>query len=166
MRADVRMAKIGVIWFGVACIAGCATIIEGRDQRVAINTSPSGADCAVERSGELIAKAAPTPESVVIRKSFKPIRITCEKPGFHMRSEIVEPDSAGWSIGNIVFGLIGAPIGLLIDSSSGALNKYDANITMALWPVQQPDDASQPRQDQLRAAPSPAFPPPTNDSVH
>lgn len=170
MRPGDRRSKIGVRGMravpqamalaGLAVLAGCATIVEGPDQRVAINTSPSGAQCAIERNGELIATAAPTPHSVVIRKTSQPIQITCEKPGFQTRSEIVEPDAAGWSIGNIVFGLIGAPIGLLIDSTTGALNKYDANITMALWP----SDEAAPPLSSPQNPPRSALPPPPASS--
>lgn len=86
-------------------VSACSSIVEGTSQEIAISTSPSGADCALEREGITIARVNPTP---------------------------------GATFGNII---LGGGVGWIIDSASGADNKYTSPVNIPLVPLNQPAPA-------------------------
>ena len=110
-------------------LTACSSIIEGTSQEIVINANPSGADCALEREGIVIAHVNPTPGAATIKKTKHDILIRCHKDGFEEATYFNKSGAAGATFGNIV---LGGGIGWAVDSAAGADNKYDSpvNITM------------------------------------
>jgi hypothetical protein len=118
------------ILLAAASLEGCSSIIEGTSQEILVNTNPSGANCALERQGNVIGRVEQTPGGVTIKKTKYDITVRCNKAGFQETTYLNHSGAAGATFGNIV---AGGGIGWAIDSASGADNKYDGvvNLTMA-----------------------------------
>jgi hypothetical protein len=116
-------------------LGGCATIIEGSSQQILVSTDPSGAECGLYREGVRIGTISSTPGSVLIKKTKQDIAMLCIKPGYEKASLVNRADVAGWAAGNILFGLLGGGIGIIVDAASGSGNKYDGAVKIALTPA-------------------------------
>jgi len=144
---------------GLALLSGttaCSSIVEGRSQEIAINTTPAGASCALlwledvevprtdgsESDSKVaerqIASVAETPGTVLIRKTKYDIRIECAKSGFHKSVYHNKSDASAATLGNII---IGGGIGWAIDSATGADNKYTTPVTIPMISVSEPAPA-------------------------
>lgn len=121
-------------------LTGCASIIDGTTQQITVNTSPSGAQCALFRENERIGTIPVTPGSVLIKKTKHDITIQCVKTGYDIATYLNHSGMTATSFGNIV---LSGGIGVIVDSASGADNKYtpDVNITLPLLPAGTPDKA-------------------------
>jgi len=71
---------------------------------------------------------------VTVTKSKEPITVHCNKEGYYESDQVCNSGANGWVAGNIIWGLIGAPIGVITDVSSGAVNDYDDTVTVVLLP--------------------------------
>ena len=118
----------------VACaLGGCATAIDGTTQDIAVNTAPQGAACVLTRDGKTIGSIAATPGAVHVEKSKYDITIRCTKAGFDEAVTVDKSGTAAASAGSFVAdvliteGALGA-----VDSISGADNKYDTQVDIAL----------------------------------
>ncbi len=122
---------------GLALVAtgACSTVIEGTDQPIMVTTEPQGASCILWRNGQRVGAVGQTPGTTVISKSKNDITVKCTETGYLETKEIVSSGGSGWSFGNILFGLLGGGIGLIVDSASGAMNKYPDNIHVNLVPA-------------------------------
>ncbi len=109
--------------------SACASIIDGTSQTLTINTTPEGADCALNREGRTIGRIEPTPGSVVVEKTKHDIFVECNKQGYHTAKFINESGTAGATWGNIAAGGL---IGWGVDSASGADNKYTEIMNISL----------------------------------
>lgn len=119
-------------------VSACSSIVEGTSQEIAISTSPSGADCALEREGITIARVNPTPGAALVEKTKHDITIKCQKADFHESVYFNKSDVAGATFGNII---LGGGVGWIIDSASGADNKYTSPVNIPLVPLNQPAPA-------------------------
>jgi len=70
-----------------ACLAGCATIVQGTSQNIAVATSPPGSYCTFHRDGQTIATLMQTPGEVNVDKSKDDILLTCAAPGYQPESQ-------------------------------------------------------------------------------
>jgi hypothetical protein len=116
---------------GAGSLSACASIVEGSSQNVAINTTPTGCQCKVEREGELLATVPLTPASVHIDKSKNDIMVTCSKDGYETAMLMYSPEFVGTTFGNI---LLGGGIGAIVDAGTGANYIYPSQITLSLTP--------------------------------
>lgn len=96
---------------------GCATIVSGRTQRVPVITNPTGAIVTVGIQKQL------SPSTFILDKSQDYV-IRVEKEGYETLEIPLRKTISGWVFGNILFGLIGGPIGIVIDISSGSATKF------------------------------------------
>ncbi len=113
-------------------LGGCASITKGTTQTVAINSTPQGANCVLNREGDgTIGTVALTPGNVQISKSSKNIQVTCDKAGYQPSTAVMNSELEVMSAGNLIFGGI---VGIAIDAGTGAMNKYDGAITVPLIP--------------------------------
>lgn len=123
----------GIIVVGAAALAlslgGCATVVEGTSQSVAIATQPPGASCTVSREGVQLSAVISTPGSVKVDKSRKDITVTCSKEGYQTTSVNYSSSFNGMTFGNII---LGGAVGAVVDASTGANYNYPKDITMAL----------------------------------
>jgi hypothetical protein len=121
----------GLLVIAALLSSGCAAIVKGSTQDLTINTDPTGANCDLSRSGIVIATVNPTPGLVQIKKDKNDIEVKCKKSGYAETSGNIPSNFEGWTVGNI---LIGGFIGIAIDYSSGALNKYEPELLVKLTP--------------------------------
>jgi hypothetical protein len=110
-------------------MTACSSIVDGASQEIMINTNPAGADCSLNREGNVIARVNPTPAAATIKKTKQDIKIVCNKSGYQESTYLNHSGSAGATFGNIV---LGGGIGWAIDSASGADNKYDSPVNITL----------------------------------
>ena len=109
----------------------CATIVDGTSQEITVSTVPTGAACDLKREGATLAAIPVIPGTITVSKSQNSITVTCTKEEHLDASEILSATFGGTTIGNI---LLGGVIGVLIDASSGANNKYPSSVSLALPP--------------------------------
>ncbi len=123
------MKKI-ILLAAVLATSACSSIVEGTSQELIINTTPEGADCALQREGQVIGRVNPTPGGITVKKSKHDITVVCTKKGYEKATFFNKSDVAGATVGNI---LLGGGIGWAIDSANGADNKYTTpmNIPMS-----------------------------------
>jgi hypothetical protein len=139
----------------VACsllASGCASIFEGTTQQISVNTTPAGARCTFWRNGTLVADIAVTPGATRIRKSKDDLFIVCDKPGYASASYLNRSGLAMATWANILT----AGLAWAYDSSRGADNKYESEVSVALAPA--PTFVEPPRSP--APEPEPAPPPP------
>ncbi len=127
------MKRFVLVFLCATNLSACASIIEGTSQEIMVNTNPTGADCALEREGSVIARVNPTPAATTIKKTKHDITIRCNKAGYQEASFLNNSGSAGATFGNIV---AGGGVGWAIDSAAGADNKYETPVNITLIPVQ------------------------------
>ena len=123
-------------WRVLGCLAaglvasGCASTLEGTTQTITLMTNPPGATCKLLREGQAIASVT-TPGGTVVKKTKHDIRVECEKEGYETSTDMLKSGIEGATWGNII---LGGGIGWLIDSASGADNRYPDNLTVTLNP--------------------------------
>lgn len=108
-------------------LSGCATIMEGHTQDINVNVTPDNADCFASRGGHPIGQYSPRTHILTVSKSRNDMVVTCSAPGYKTKSVTFESGASAWG----VVGAMTLDLGI-IDYSTGALNKYDATITIVL----------------------------------
>jgi len=111
---------------------GCAAIIEGTSQDIAIGTIPAGARCELQRDGAVIGIIDPTPGRVTVEKNKQNIFVNCSKEGYQDTGKGNESDIAAATFANLI---LGGVIGLGVDAFTGAINKYDSQMSIQLVPA-------------------------------
>jgi hypothetical protein len=114
-------------------LPGCASIVTGTNQTMALASEPAGATCKLERGGETIGYVNQTPSTASFSKSSKSIVVSCTEEAKSLRGvSTVEPGIQPWFFGNL---LLGGIIGVIVDASSGAVSEYPSSTTVVLSPV-------------------------------
>ena len=163
-----------IVSLALLSTTGCASLFSGTRQEIAVSSTPEQATCSLSRDGAVIATVSSTPGLTYIEKGARDIFVACDKPGYQTGRKIDEAGTDAWVFGSAVFGVIG----ISIDYATGAANKYDGQVDVALaqagadvpqastpQPVQL---APQPAADQAPAqpvVPSAAYQPPTQPVV-
>lgn len=124
------MALLPILSFFVS---GCASVMSGTDQDIAVHTNPEGALCILTREGQELRRVE-TPDTVRVSKLKHDIYVKCTKEGFHESTAHVNSGIQGSVFGNI---LLGGGIGWAVDSARGADNKYADVITVTMVPNNQ-----------------------------
>lgn len=122
---------------------GCSSIVDGTSQTLTINTTPSGANCVLNRNGVAIGNVQNTPGGIVVEKTKHDIIVTCSKEGYEDATFHNKSDVAGATFGNII---LGGGIGWAIDSASGADNKYTEIMNITLLPLSREEARQQKRE--------------------
>jgi hypothetical protein len=127
MRVPCAIAILAVPFLA----GSCASLFDGTTQEISVSTTPASARCTFWRNGAPIADIASTPSAVRIRKTKSDLVIVCSKPGYAAATYLNRSGLAGATWANVM------TIGLawVVDSASGADNKYDSPITLALAPL-------------------------------
>jgi uncharacterized protein YceK len=124
-----QMNRWLVIAAAAALMSGCATIVEGTDQKITVEVSPQTATCVATRQGEQIGGVGPGNRILAVSKSRHDIELRCSAPGHQAADTKIVSSASGWGIAGAVTLDLG-----LIDWASGALNKYPERVTIALVP--------------------------------
>ena len=108
-------------------LAGCATVVTGTSEDMAILTPPVSASCVLsnaEGSWNIV-----TPTVAHVTRSVEPLQIRCTKPGYRVASATIPSSVAGWTIGDII---AGGPFGAAVDASTGAINQYPHSFSLSM----------------------------------
>jgi hypothetical protein len=117
---------IGLLGF----LSSCASLVEGTDQTLSFQVSPNAAVCHVSQKGKTIGTLQNGGGQLNVSKSRKDLHVQCSANGYQKQAINLESSASGW-------GMAGCLIDLCItDYSTGALNKYDEAVTIALQPNQ------------------------------
>jgi hypothetical protein len=115
------------------CVAGCATIVKGTTQTVALDTpGAQGAACELT-SPAISTQTITTPATIELEKSQHNISVTCRKPCYQDGVGIIGSYTEAMAAGNVV---AGGFIGLGIDAATGAMNKYADRTSITMIPIQ------------------------------
>ena len=112
-----------------AGISGCTSITNGTFQAITVASEPPGASCRLHRGEEGVIERVPnTPEKIYIRRSHKPMTITCNQEGY-LETSLVLPPSPDEEM---AVNLVTAGIGMLVDAATGAVNEYPESVTVKM----------------------------------
>ncbi len=129
MHAFIRHA--GAV-AALAALSGCASIVSDNETDVYVATEPEAARC--ELNGDDFTRVINTPDSLVIPSDAAPVTVACSAEGYRTTTGDLDTSADGWMAGNIVFGILGGGIGLIIDAARGAGMMYPPQITIVLEP--------------------------------
>ena len=125
MRAFIVLAS-------VMCVAACSTITRGTTQAVAVQTpGVEKADCELRSEG-IGTRTVVSPASVVLDKSMHSVQVICRKKCFTDGQGVIASHTEEMTAGNI---LVGGVVGLAVDASSGAMNKYEPQVQIVMNPI-------------------------------
>ena len=112
-------------------VCGCASVIKGSSQSIAISTPPTtGASCTLGSAQGNWMVISPGVASV--EKSKEDIQVRCVKPGWQDAAATIPSNFEGWTVGNL---LLGGIIGLGVDAATGAINEYPHTFQIAMTPM-------------------------------
>jgi hypothetical protein len=113
-------------------LSACSTITRGTTQAVAINTpGVEKADCELKSEG-IGVRTVVTPATIVLDKSMHSVEVTCRKKCYTEGKGVITSSTEEMTAGNLV---LGGVVGLAVDAGSGAMNKYDPQVQIAMQPI-------------------------------
>jgi hypothetical protein len=116
----MKLVSIAALAAAGIALSGCASIIKGTSQSIAIETPPAdGATCVL--SSKEGSWTVTTPGVAKVSKSKEDIKATCTKPGWQDASATIPSGFEGWTVGNLI---LGGVIGVGVDAATGAINEY------------------------------------------
>ena len=127
-----------------SALAGCASIVEGRSEQIKVATKPGGADCALERRGQVIGRIPGTPGFTTIRQTGYSITIRCKKSGYRDATYRIYSDTTGVIFGNIGHGGTD-PANTPSWADRDHDSEYDIVLYLALVPFGTPTHTVSPR---------------------
>lgn len=112
--------KYAMLFTAALMLGGCASIIKGSGQSIAISTPPTaGATCTLTNG--LGTWSVTSPGVVKVDKSKQDMQVHCSKPGWQDPTGTIPSNFEGWTVGNLILGGI---IGVGVDAATGAINEY------------------------------------------
>jgi hypothetical protein len=131
------MSVRGLVVLGCVALCGCVSVFEGTSQDIAINSNPPDATCVLDRPEVPIGGVVKTPGRVTVRKSKFDITIRCNKPGYQEATYINHSGTSATIAANVAVDLVlTLGISSIVDSSTGADNKYDGVVNVMLVPIE------------------------------
>lgn len=113
-------------------LCGCATIVKGTTQSIAVTTpGVPDAECTLSSSG-IGTKVVTTPATLTVEKSSDHITVVCRKECYQDGTGIIASHTESMAAGNV---LAGGVIGLGVDAVSGAMNRYNTDNQFAMVPI-------------------------------
>ena len=116
-------------------LSSCASILDGTSQEITVNTSPSDASCVFYREGVAIGTVPNTPGILNVKRRKYDIEIKCDKPGYIQATYRNHSGTSAMIAGNIAADiLLTGGLSSIVDSASGADNRYDPVVNLTLSP--------------------------------
>lgn len=140
----VGLARSGIALAAAAALSGCASIMTGTTQRIAVDSSPSGAQCNLSRANQPLG-AVVTPGQIEVSKSAYSIQVDCDRNGVRGQTLVASHLQAA-TFGNA---LVGGAVGAGVDFYTGAAHSYPDSVMVPLG-----SNASQPAPAESRPRPS------------
>lgn len=107
-----RAISVGILVAACAAAAGCATVINGTSQQLAVTSEPPGADVIIEPMGT----RHRTPAVVSVPRSSTSVSVRLEKDGFEQERIGLTRTVDGWLAGNLISWLLP---GVFVDLVTG-----------------------------------------------
>jgi phosphoketolase len=146
----VQIARFAVLG-SLTVLSGCASIVEGSTQTIAVATPPAdGARCILTSSEGVY--YVTTPGNATVHKTKNDIDVLCKKDGFQEATYKIESHFNGATAGNI---LAGGIIGMGVDAATGANYNFPAEVKIPMTAIQNPGVAtdSKPSETTVLVAP-------------
>jgi uncharacterized protein YceK len=127
IRKEVFVAMVAV-----TLVSGCASIVNGQNQSLSVQTQKAGkqvAGASCKLSNPDGVWFVTTPGSTTVDRSFENLVIQCDKEGFGPGLNSVKSSTKAMAFGNIIFGGV---IGAGVDMASGAAYDYPELITIEM----------------------------------
>jgi len=125
LRIFMAMVPVGL------ALSGCASIVNGTTQSVAISTPPvTGARCDLSSSEGTWTVI--TPGVATVARSKSDIAVRCHKDGYQPAVGVISSSFEAWTAGNLVFGGV---VGLGVDAATGAINEYPNSYQLPMVPL-------------------------------
>ncbi|WP_243048012.1 hypothetical protein [Dyella sp. RRB7] len=123
--------KKGVVLACALTVTGCASIVGGRYQKVAVDTRAADqsvrADCTLSNGNGSVRVV--TPGTAVVHRSAQSLNVTCEKDGKQIAQQAYDANLRGMFWGNLLFGGV---IGIVVDLSNGSAQHYPDKLSVML----------------------------------
>jgi len=116
----------------VSQIVGCASIVNGQNQTVSVETRTGGgpvAGASCKLSNDKGVWFVTTPGSTTVHRSFEDLSVKCEKESLEPGLVSVKSGTKAMAFGNIIFGGV---IGAGVDVATGAAYDYPPLITVTM----------------------------------
>ena len=131
MGLSMKIQTLAAIAATGVALSGCATIVTGSSEDIAILTPPvSGATCILSNAEGSWTVVTPTVAHV--ERSRADMRIKCTRPGYQEADATIPSKFEGWTIGNLATGGL---IGVGVDTATGAINQYPHSFQLPMQPV-------------------------------
>ncbi|HYD58768.1 MAG TPA: hypothetical protein VEC35_00335 [Noviherbaspirillum sp.] len=129
---SIRMLAVIGALAGVSTLTGCASIVNGHNQVVSVETrykgqQVSGASCRLDNGKGTF--YVTTPGTVTVHRAYDDMNVKCEKDGLQPGIAAVKSSTKPMAFGNVLFGGV---IGAAIDAGSGAAYDYPTLITVIM----------------------------------
>ncbi|HEX3673239.1 MAG TPA: hypothetical protein VHU87_03105 [Rhizomicrobium sp.] len=117
----MKTSAIAALVLSGVALSGCATVIGGTKQPIAVSSTPvTGAYCTLN-NGRGGFWTVVTPGTVTVHKAKKDLVIVCKKDGYADATVNVPSHFNGATVGNV---LVGGLPGLIVDGATGADYNY------------------------------------------
>ena len=127
----MKLSSMAALVAAGFALSGCASIVEGTTQSVAITTPPAdGARCSLTNSEGTW--YVTTPGNAQVHKTKTDLNVTCKRDGYQDASTVVSPHFNGATFGNVIAGGI---IGVGVDAATGANFNYPENVSIPMSPL-------------------------------
>jgi hypothetical protein len=114
-------------------LTGCATILEGDTQEIAMHVTPEDAQCLGWRHEQMVGIYKPLFQEMTVSKSKDDLLITCKAYGYQDLRVRLTPSRSEWDVTGLN----------AFDYASGALSHYDGTVTIVMAKTDPP--SGQPR---------------------
>ena len=132
LKAVAAIAALGV------AVSGCASIVEGTTQSIAITSTPApGAKCTAKSSEGTY--YVTTPGNITVHKTKNDLDMVCTLDGYKDNHSIIPTHFNGATVGNVI---LGGGVGLVIDAATGANFNYPTSFAVVMVPVDGPAAAA------------------------
>ena len=145
MSNSIKLQTINATAAQLAFCTGCASIVDGGDKSIRINSVPPGAKVTIsDKQGKAVCVQT-TPAIVPLRRchgslSKEDYTLSMELPGYYPAQAHVHSVLDGWYLGNLFFGGF---IGCCVDMGTGAcytLSPRDVNCNLVACDASLPPD--------------------------
>lgn len=126
----MKLTAIAAIAALGAALSGCASIIEGTTQSIAVTSPPTdGAKCVMTSSEGTY--YVTTPGNATVHKTKNDLDVVCKRDGFKDAHATIPSHFNGATAGNIIAGGV---IGIGIDAATGANYNYPTEFAVTMVP--------------------------------
>ena len=150
----MKLASLAAVAALGMAVSGCASIVEGTTQSIAVTSSPvSGANCVLTSSEGTY--YVTTPGNVTVHKTKNDLAVVCKRDGYQDASTKIAPHFNGATLGNVIAGGV---IGVGIDAATGANfnypDKFDVPMIAVAMPAPMTPTSAAPATPATPAAPA------------